>query len=198
MKKKFLTVICFLWSIQILLIACCPDSTNYYSRILDLEIENYNIQTNTTVSEIVAQDEFRIKLVISDETYAQVFDPYFLINSVYAAVDCYDIYNGLESDITEFSITCDKEILDANPGEPIDISKLNVYKNRFFNDADNRRKTIEEWLDIMNNGGYLLAYEWYFEFNERINSDEDLKFKIRIKQEDGTEFEFETNSIQIE
>ena len=50
----------------------------------------------------------------------------------------------------------------------------------------------------MNNGGYLLTYEWYFEFNETINSNEELKFKIRIKQEDNTEFEVETNSIQIE
>lgn len=187
-----------MWVIQLLLIACCPDATDYYSRILGLEIENYNIQTDTPNPNIISQNDFRIKLKISEETYAQNFNPHFLMNSAYAAVDCYDNYVGLESDITEFSISCNKEILDTSPNEPIDFNKLNVYKIGFFNDTDNRRCTIEEWLDIMNNGGYLLAYVWYFEFNETINSNEELKFKIRIKQEDNTEFEVETNSIQIE
>ena len=88
-----------MWIIQLLLIACCPDATDYYSRILGLEIENYNIQANTSNPNIISQNDFRIRLKISEKTYAQNFNSYFLINSAYAAIDCYDNYNGLESDI---------------------------------------------------------------------------------------------------
>ena len=198
MINKSFKVIGALWLIQIILIACC-DSERLFSRIISLQVDNYNIETEQNAVGTIAQDNFRIRLTISEETYANnSLNPYFMLNSAYAAIDCFDINAGLESDIVGFSMTCDKDILDTIAGEPIDFEKLNVYRIRFFDDADNNRRTIEEWIDIMNNGGHLLAFEWFFEFNETIDSSEALKFKIKIIQEDNTEFEVETNPILIE
>ena len=100
--------------------------------------------------------------------------------------------------LEDFTISCNKEILNTDAGKPIDYNKINVYKIGFTEDSKNQRKSINEWIDILNNGGYLLAFEWYFEFNETITSDDYLKFKIHIKQDDGTEFEVETTSVKVE
>lgn len=198
MIKKAFVIISVIALIQLVIIACCPDSKTYYNRITAIEVENCNLQNELADSLIVPQNDFRIRLTILEETFAQLFNPSFVINSTYALVDCEDNFVGLKSDITEFTITCNKDILNTKAGEPINYSKLNVYKIGFTVDSKNERKKISEWLDILNGGGYLLAFEWYFEFNESINSEEFLKFKIKIKQEDGTEFELETNSVRIE
>ena len=197
MTKKGLKTFILLWVIQIIVIACCPDSTVFYSRITGLQVKNHNIQTEQSAEECISQENYRIRLTIFEETYADnTFNPYFMVNAAYA-LDCEDIFEGLESDILDFSITCDKRILNTNAGQPIDYEKLDVYKIGFTNDSDNRRRTVQEWLDIMNNGGYLLAFDWFIEFNETINSNEELKFKIKIVQEDNTEFETETSPILI-
>lgn len=198
MIKKAFVLISVVGLIQLFIIACCPDSKTYYNRITNIEVENCNLTTELVDSSIVSQNDFRMRLTILEETFAQVFNPSFMINSACALVDCEDNFVGMKSDIKDFTISCNKEILNTHADEPIDYDKLNVYKVGFTEDSKNQRKTIIEWIDILNNGGYLLAFEWYFEFNETITSDDYLKFKLYIKQEDGTEFEIETNSIMIE
>ncbi len=198
MIKKAFVLISVVGLIQLFIIACCTDSKTYYNRITNIEVENCNLTTELVDSSIVSQDDFRMRLTILEETFAQVFNPSFMINSACALVDCEDNFVGMKSDIKDFTISCNKEILNTHADEPIDYDKLNVYKVGFTEDSKNQRKTIIEWIDILNNGGYLLAFEWYFEFNETITSDDYLKFKLYIKQEDGTEFEIETNSIMIE
>ena len=198
MFKKVLTIFLLLWGIQIMVIACCPDSKRFFNRITGVQANNYNIQNGQIEDEIIAQEDYRIRLVISEETYTDnSFNPYFLVNAAYA-LDCEDIFEGLEPDIVNFSITCDKTILNTNAGQPIDYENLNVYKIGLRNEASNRQRTVEEWLDIMNNGGFLLGFEWLFEFNQPINSEEELTFNIKIVQEDNTQFEIETNPIRIE
>ncbi|MDP1726825.1 MAG: hypothetical protein Q8M15_08575 [Bacteroidota bacterium] len=196
MTKKILIVISVIGLIQLIIIACCPDPKTYYNRITGIEVENCSLKTDLGDSVVLSQNDFRIRLRIMKETFAQIFNPSALINSAYAT-SCEDNFVGLKSDIIYFTITCNKEILNTQAGVPIDYNKLNVYKIGFTEDSKNQRKTINEWLDILNNGGYLLAFEWYFEFNQNINPNGFLKFKINIKQEDGTEFEVETNSIKI-
>lgn len=197
MIKKAFIVITVIGLIQLIIIACCPDPKTYYNSITNVEVSNCNLQTEIIDSSIVTQDDFRIRLTILEETFAKLFNPSALINSAYAT-SCEDNFVGLKSDITEFTITCNKEILNTNAGDPITYDKINVYKIGFYEDSKNFRKTINEWIDILNNGGYLLAFEWYFEFNEPITTNDYLKFRIYIKQEDGTEFEVETESVMIE
>jgi hypothetical protein len=183
--------------IQLIIIACCPDPKIYYNRITDLEIANCNLRTELEDSATISPNDFHIRLIIHEETFAQTFNPSFLINSAYAT-SCEDNFVGLKSDIVDFKMTCNKNIFGIQAGESIDYNKINVYKIGFTVDSKNQRKSIAEWLDILNNGGYLLAFEWYFEFNAPIDTNDSLKFEIFIKQEDGTEFKVETNSIKIE
>lgn len=197
MIKKAIIIIGIVGLIQLIIIACCSDPNTYYNRITELEFANCNLQNVLDDGETVSKGNHRLRLKITEETFAQLFNPSKLINAAYAT-SCEDIFAGLKSDIVEFSISCNEEIFDTEAGTSIDYNKLSVYKIGFTDDLDNQRKTIQEWLDIMNNGGYLLAFEWYFAFNEQINSTDFLKFKVNIKQEDGTRFVFETNAIKIE
>ncbi len=197
MIKKTFIIIGIFGLIQLIIIACCPDPKTYYNRITDIEFANCSLVSELADSMSVSQNDFRIRLIIKEETFAQIFNPSFLINSAYAT-SCEDNFVGLKSDIVDFKITCNKNILGIQSGQPIDYNKINVYKIGFTVDSKNQRKTITEWLDILNNGGYLLAFEWYFEFKETIDSNDYLKLEIFIKQEDGTEFKTVTNSIKIE
>ena len=197
MIKKTLIIFCIFGLIQLIIIACCPDPKTYYNRITDIKIANCNLRTELKDSSTISHNDFRIRLIIYEETFTQAFNPSILINSVYAT-SCEDNFVGLKSDIVDFKITCNKDILGIQAGQKIDYNKINVYKIGFTDDSKNQRKTIAEWLNILNNGGYLLAFEWYFEFKETIASNDYLKFEIFIKQEDGTEFKTETNSIKIE
>ncbi len=197
MIKKTFIILGAIGLIQLIIIACCPDPKTYYNRITNLEIANCNLRTELEDSSTISQNDLRIRLIIHVETFAQTFNPSFLINSAYAT-SCEDNFVGLKSDIVDFKITCNKDVLGIQAGQPIDYNKINVYKIGFTDDSKNQRKTITEWLDTINNGGYLLAFEWYFEFKEPINKDDYLKFEILIKQEDGSEFKIETNSIKIE
>lgn len=90
-----------------------------------------------------------------------------------------------------------KDILGVEAGKPIDFGKMNVYKIGFFDDQKNQRKTVNEWINILNNGGFQLAFEWFIEFNQPVNSEDFLKFTVKIKQEDGSEFLAETNAVKI-
>jgi hypothetical protein len=197
MIKKTYIIVGIFGLIQLIIIACCPDPKTYYNRITDIEFANCRLATDLADNMTVSQNDFRLRLIIKEETFAHIFNPSFLINSAYAT-SCEDNFVGLKSDIVDFKITCNKNIFGIQAGEPIDYNKINVYKIGFTVDSKNQRKTITEWLDILNNGGYLLAFEWYFEFKEPINSNDFLKFDISIKQENGTEFKVATNSIKIE
>ncbi len=164
---------------------------------MELTAENYNISTNENANDMISQEDFRIKLIFSEDNDRLAFNPYFMVQTANAAFSCHTYFGGLEHKIIDFSITCNKEILNTNANEPIDYSKFNVYSFDTLDNTSNEKFTVQEWLNIMNRNEYLSVFEWYFEFNTPINSDENLKFKIYLKQEDGTEFEVETSAIQI-
>ena len=58
MFKKVLTIFLLLWGIQIMVIACCPDSKRFFNRITGVQANNYNIQNGQI------EDEF-IKMLIA-------------------------------------------------------------------------------------------------------------------------------------
>ena len=73
-----------------------------------------------------------------------------------------------------------------------------AYEFGFYDDAKNSRKTLNEWLHILNNGRHEQArYDLYFEFTEDIISSENIKFKVLIEFEDGSILETETNNVRI-
>ena len=196
MKKAFKFYIIFTL-LQLTVFACCPDARTLFDKIINLKADNCKLQTDLINNSTVNKNDFRIRLKILNENITNVINRNSLINGAYAFA-CEDNYEGLKSDIVSFKISCNRDILDTPAGESIDFSKIRVYKIGFYDDSKNFRKTVDEMLDILNNGGYELGYEWYFEFNQKIISNEYLKFKISIEQEDGSKFEVETNSIKIE
>jgi len=163
-----------------------------------LNIANCSLQTELEDSLAVAQSDFRIKLRIKEESFSQVFSPDFILNSAYAT-SCEDNFVGLKSDVVDFEIRCNKNILEIPVGESIDFDKISVYNDfGYTDDSQNQRLSIPEWISILNNNGFLRMSDWYFEFKEALNTDDYLKFNILIKQEDGTEFNAETNFVKIE
>lgn len=198
MKKAFKFYIIFTL-FQLIFFACCPDPKTYFNKIINLKVDNCKVRTDLIDNSIVNNNDFRIRLKILNETFTNVniLNRNSIINGTYA-FSCEDNYEGLKSDITSFKISCNKDILDTPAGESIDFSKIKVYQNGFYDDSKNFRITVNEMLDILNKGDYLLGFEWYFEFKQKIVSNEYLKFKISIRQEDGSEFEVETNSVKIE
>ena len=198
MYKKVFAIILLFGLTQIVFITCsCPDRMTFYNRIINIEAANCNLHYEITDSTVINQNDFRIRLKIYEETFAHRINQTNFINSAYALSCEEDIYAGLNNDIIEFFISCSNEILNTIAGEPIEHSYLSVYRLGFSDHSKNQRWTVQEWINIMNNGGEWLDFKWYFEFNDTINSDDYLKFEIRIKQEDGTEFEMITNTVKI-
>ena len=186
-----------MWFLVNLIGSCCPAPLTINYKISELAIVNYNLDKLLDDSSSIARKSHRILIDLKAESFVKDNLAFSLINSAYAT-SCDDNHIGLKSNIIEFSIVCNKNILGITAGQPIDFDKLNIYKIGFYEDSQNPRKTINEWIGILNNRGYLLAFEWYLEFKEPIDSNEYLKFKIKIKQEDGSEFEAETNSIKVD
>lgn len=175
---------------------CCPEPLTIYYKLNDLKISNCNLQEVLIDNSTVDKTKFRLLLSLNVKSFVKKAMPSLMINSAYAT-SCEDNHVGLNSDITNFTITCNKAIMGVEAGQPIDLEKMNIYKTWFYDDAKNTRMFINECLGILNNGGYLLAFNWFIEFREPLNSEEFLTFTVNIQQEDGNEFIAETNSVKV-
>ena len=195
--KKTIKIYFIFILLQFIVFACCPDPKTYFSKINSINFDNCNLKTDLIDSATVSKSKFRIRLRMSNENFVSAINRNLFINEA-AALSCDDTFVGLKSDITNLKISCNKDILDTPAGESIDFSKMKAYRTSYFDDEKNTRITINEMIAILNNGGYLLDFVWYFEFEEELISNDYLKFKIDIEQEDGSEFEGETNSVKIE
>jgi len=193
MIKKVLIVFTSAFLLQLVLISCCPDPTYYYFRITDILSANCQFQTELSDSATVKQEEYRLKINIAEETYAQLFTPNLFINQA-VALSCEEDFVGLDTKIVSFLITADQDIYDTRAGEPIDYNKFSVNTNGFDSGGG---IPVEEWLYNINNSGYLYGLSWYFQLNETIVLDNFIKFKINIVQEDGTAFERQTAAVRL-
>lgn len=197
MAKKILFIFILYFLIQLGIVACFPKPETYYSIIHDIKITNTDLKQELSDSTTVSEENYRIKCSMSTESITQAVLSSNLIRRTYAT-SFEDNYVGLKSDIVRFEIRCDKDILGVLSGEPIPYEKFNVYKTWFTKDSLNYRETVDKWLDILNNGGYLLAFEWYFEFREKLNTDDYLKFTFLFEQEDGVQYTVTTQYVKVE
>lgn len=195
--KKVLHFLCIIVVMQLIGIACCPDAVPYYIRLHDIEATSCALYTPLGDSTTSAQRDFRIRISLKAETFAQVMPLWGVLPSA-KATSCPDDFRGLQSDITYCTLTCSHDALTTAAGEPIAEDKFSIYSVGFTDDAKNDRISIQEWLRIMNTGGYLLAYNWYIEFKEAVQSDSILTFTMHIKQEDGSEFTATTNPVRVQ
>lgn len=167
----------------------------------DIKIEANNILVNNTYSFrdigdgiTINQQGNRIKRVFSNN----------IINKILAYNDvtssrtyCEDNFIGLSKNISNLSISCNQDIWNTLAGTPLDNNNIRFYENKFGEDSENIRMTVQEWLNLVNNEKKLISFEWYIEFIEPIVSNEFLKFQLTFELEDGTEYITETESVKF-
>jgi len=193
MAKKVLIVISLTFLIQIILISCCPDPGTYFYKIRDIQSANSQFETELPDSASVKQEEYRLRINISEDTNAQAFNPYIFSNQA-MALSCEEDFRGIDSKISSFTITANQTIYNTPAGAPMDYSNFRVHTNGF---GDDMGMTIDEWLFNINNSGYIYNLSWFFHLNEPLQIDSYIKFTINILQENGTAFESQTASVKI-
>lgn len=184
---------------QVFIIGCCPAPNNIYHYIDNIKITNTDLQEIVPDSAVVKRKNYRIKCDFDTQkkvAYRPNKSAFFIQTAL--ASSCEDNYRGFKFDIVRFEVRCNKDILGIPAGAPLDYSKFRVYKTTFFDDVDNSRETIPSWLNILNNGDYKLGFEWYFEFVEKIESTEFLKFELLFEFENGEFYKMETDYVKLE
>ena len=198
MIKRLLFLSLFFGLVDVVFISCCKDSLLDYTKFNSINLSNTSLKNSLPDSSTVSQANFRIKLRINGEFIAQRNSrPSFLNNSY--ATSCANMgLNGLKSDIVRLEMTCNKEILGVPSGQKLNLSKVKVYEFGYYDDAKNKKISLNEWLNILNNGRFEQSgYELYFEFEDPIISNEFLKFKVVMEFQDGVILEAETNNVRV-
>jgi len=203
MKRNILILIILFGGVEILIQSCCPKTDLLFTNIIDLEISNTKIEGESIVeigdSVIVENDNFRIELSTDIELITiknMVHSP----NSLFA-FDCdNEGINGLKDKIKSIELSSNYEIFEIVPGESlIRDDRVKIYPKVFFDDSKNERITIEDWKNILNSGMHQQSISnWYIEFQEQIESQEFLKFKLLIEFESNRILEKGTNFVKIE
>jgi len=178
------------------MVSCCKESyENININANNIQVKNTYHFRNIGDAITVNQQGYRIKCFLSDNIVQEIF----AFNEVKASLNyCEDNFIGLKKDIANFYISCDQDIWNTLAGTPLDNNNIRIYENKFSDDSQNKKLTIQEWLDFINNEDQLITFEWFIEFNEPIISTEYLKFRLLFEQVEGTEYITETNSVKFE
>lgn len=175
--------------------ACCDDPLDFSFNVNKIEINNTYQFRNIGDGITVNQQGYRIKLFLNEKTVKDISD----LNDLSVSLGrCEQNFIGLNKDIVSLSISCDKDIWNVSAGIPLDNNNIRIYENKFPEDSQNKRLTIQEWLNFINNEDQLITFEWFIEFNEPIISTEYLKFRLQFEVVDGSEYIVETGLVKIE
>lgn len=177
-------------------VSCCEKSLDdLHYNVNNIIIKNtYNFRD---ISEGVTVDQqgFRIKCVLNDKTVKSISD----LNKLKVSLgDCEDNFIGLSKDISNLSILCSQNIWNTPAGNSLDHNNIRFYENKFPEDSQNNRLTVQEWLNFVNNEDQLITFEWYIEMTEPITSTEYLKFQLRFELIDGSQYIAETPLVKFE
>jgi hypothetical protein len=181
---------------SLMFVSCCKKSfDDIYFSANDIRAKNTYQFRGISEGVTINQQGYRIKCLLNDEIIELISD----LNDLRASLDyCEDNFIGLKKDIVNLSISCDQDIWNTTAGTPLDNMNIRIYENKFPEDSQNKRLTIQEWLDFVNNEDQLITFEWFIEFNEPIVSTEYLKFKLFFELADGSEYSTETELVKIE
>lgn len=197
MLKKVLWIF-FVLMITKFLLACCPESIFQHTAVIRMDLESTALNEELPDSSSVNVALFRLRWSIQMEFVAQAgFTPFTVLH----ATSCENMgLKGLANDIKKVELICDQDILDTPAGTPLDLKeKVMIYEDRFFDDNKNIRIALSECLEIMNNGRYEQGrYEWYMEFQEKIELNDFLTFQLRVELEDGNVFQLQTRTVKVE
>lgn len=175
--------------------ACCEDPLDFFFNVNKIEINNSYQFRNIGDGVTVNQQGYRIKCFLNEKTVNDIAE----YNKTCVSLGtCEQNFIGLKKDIVSLYISCDKDIWNVSAGIPLDNNNIRIYENKFPEDSQNNRLTIQEWLDFVNNETQLINFEWFIEFNEPIISTEYLKFRLQFEVVDGTDYITETESVKFE
>ncbi|MGM5470212.1 hypothetical protein ACS386_08040 [Flavobacteriaceae bacterium LMO-SS05] len=175
--------------------SCCDDPMDIFFKAKDIEIHNTHKFRNIGDGITVNQQDYRIRCFLNAKTVKDISD----INDFrYSRGGCEDNFVGLKKDIANLTISCNKNIWNTPSGNPLDNTNIRFYENKFGEDSENVRLTVDEWLAFVNNEDQLVTFEWYIEFIETIDSTEYLKFQLLFEIVDGSEYITETESVKFE
>ena len=199
MIKKVIYLYLIFLVCQVVIVSCCPTTSMFNFKLNTLKIENSDLINVVSENDLVNKNNYRIKCSM-DVTANQVTSDYVnsFIASSYAFTCDSDGYEGLESPITRFEIRCNKSIFGTPPNIPLSLNNLQVYKDGFTVDSKNIRYSVNDWLKILNEGKFNIAFEWYFEFVEPITSDDYLQFFIVLELENGQVFQANTKPVKLQ
>lgn len=199
MIKKVIYLYLIFLVCQVVIVSCCPTTSMFNFKLNTLKIENSDLINVVSENDVINKNNYRIKCSM-DVTANQVTSDYVnsFIASSYAFTCDSNGYEGLESPITRFEIRCNKSIFGTPPNIPLSLNNLQVYKDGFTVDAKNIRYSVNDWLKILNEGKFNIAFEWYFEFVEPITSDDYLQFFIVLELENGQVFQANTKPVKLQ
>jgi hypothetical protein len=194
MTKKLSILLILITSL--LVFACClKNFYDFYFEAKNIKITNtYNLR-DIGDGVTISQTGYRIKCFLSEQIKKAISD----INKGRTATGyCEDNFVGLKKDISNLKISCNKDIWNTIAGAPLEHNNIRFFEHTLGEDSENKRLTIVEWLNFINNEDQLVTFEWYMEFNEPIISNEFLKFTLTFEVEDGSQYNIETQSVKFE
>jgi len=194
MIKKVIIVFSFTFLLQLLLISCCRDTFYQYYSIIDMQSSNCLFQNELQDSATVTQEEYRLKIQLSPAPYLKSSLSSLFINRA-MALSCEEINVGLDSKIESFTISADQKIYNTKAGDPLAHSKFRINPSGI--ESKEAEITIDEWLENINNSGYIHDLMWYFHLDEPLLIDAYIRFTIDILLDNGTTFKSITPPVRI-
>ena len=190
--KRVLFFFLFLGTLQVLIVACCPDPVDYYLRINRIEVMHSNPQGTIADSSAYTPEDYRLTVFLNEVTEMAFTPSYDLVSSSYALSCPEDIFVGLKHSISSVSISASEEIFGIDPNTPFPTDKFKFYE--FFDEG--RGLSQSEWLERMNNGGFP-TLTWFIGFSDTLQSEDYLRFKLNMVMSDGSTFETISEAIKF-
>ncbi|MBA5792260.1 hypothetical protein H1R17_07910 [Flavobacterium sp. xlx-214] len=184
---------------QVIIISCCPSTKVFNFKLNTLTIKNADLTNEVLENGIVNKNNYRIKCIM-DVNAIQIasFNANTIVSSAYAFTCDSDAYKGLESPIVKFEIKCSQSLFGIPANVPLDLNNFQVYKIGFNTDSKNIRYSVDDWLKILNEGKFNIAFEWYFECKKPITTEDNLQFYMTLELENGQIFQANTKPIKLQ
>ena len=195
MITKFSTPLCLIIGLLCATSCCKKSFEDIYFNANNIVVKNTYQFRDIGDGVTVNQQDYRIKCVLSDNVKQAINE----FNNAKASLDyCEDNFIGLKKDISELTFLCTQDIWNTPAGSPLESNNIRFYENKFPEDSQNNRLTVQEWLSYVNNEDQLITFEWFIEMTEPITSAEYLKFQLRFELVDGSQYLAETPLVKFD
>ncbi len=190
-KLKFIVLIPL-----VLVQSCCKKNfDDLYFNASDIQIKNTYNFSEIADSVIVSQEGYLIKMMLNDN----IKDAIEKINSIRQSLNyCEDKEVALKNDISNLTISCNKDIWNTPAGSPLDLNPIRIFENELGNDSEIIPLTVNTWIGLINTKTQFVDFEWYVEFYEPILATEFLEFRFEFELIDGAKYSTKTEMVKFE